>query len=731
MNPRHLVPFGLLEPNKPRHFRETLRAAWDNRDALPYAWRILRDGVCDGCSLGPYGLRDNVIPGMHLCTTRLGLLRLNTMGGLDPAALADVASLERKSEAELRKLGRLPCPLLREEGAAGFRRASWDEALAAITERLRDVQGERMGFFATSRGITNEAYYCFQKAARMLGSNHVDLCSRLCHAASVSGLSDTLGVGAPTCSLSDLIGADLVVLLGTDLANNQPVATKYLERARRQGTRVVVVNPYREPGLERYWIPSLPWSALFGTPLMDDFFQVGVGGDIAFLTGVVKRLIELDAVDEAFIAARTDGFAALRAHLMQLEWAELEAACGLPHAEIDRFARLYADARHAVFVYSMGLTQHRFGSDNVRAVVNLALARGMVGRPKTGILPIRGHSGVQGGGECGVDPGKLPGGIAIGSEAQALVEQLWGRPIPRTPGRRAPALVDAAGRGEVDLLYSLGGNLLDTLPDREHARRALANVRVRIHQDLVVNPSALIPAGLVVLLPAQTRYEQAGGGTSTNTERRIRFSPEIEGHPQVGSSKPEWEIPCLVARAIRPELDAVLSPRGPAEIRGEMARAMPTYAGVEELSEKGDWIQWGGPQLFRDGFPGMPDGRARFSCLALPDVAIPEGRFYLTTRRGKQFNSMVYRSSDPLTGAERDAVFMNADDARALALADGAAVELRSETGSFRGRVRISKVKARTLQVFWPEGNVLIPRRYDPDSGEPDYNAFVEVKSSF
>jgi molybdopterin-dependent oxidoreductase alpha subunit len=730
MKPRHLVPFGLLEPHKPRHFRETLRVLWQNRDSLPYAWRILRDGVCDGCSLGPYGLRDNVIPGMHLCTTRLTLLRLNTMGALDPAALRDVRALERSSEAELRALGRLPCPLVREGDEPGFRAVSWDDALAAIATRLRGVPGERMGFFATSRGITNEAYYTFQKAARLLGSNHVDLCSRLCHAASVSGLSDTLGVGAPTCSLSDLIGADLVVLLGTDLPNNQPVATKYLERARREGTRIVVVNPYREPGLERYWIPSVPMSALFGTPLMDDFFQINVGGDIAFLSGVVKRLIELDAIDERFVAERTDGFYALRDHLAKLEWAAIEAAAGVPHADIDRFAKLYAGARHAVFVYSMGLTQHRFGSDNVRAVVNLALARGMVGRPKTGILPIRGHSGVQGGGECGVDPGKLPGGIPVGSEAQAQLEQLWGHSIPRQPGRRAPALVDAAGRGEVDLLYSLGGNLLDTLPDRDHARSALSKVRVRIHQDLVVNPSALIPAGLVVLLPAQTRYEQAGGGTSTNTERRIRFSPEIEGHPQVGTAKAEWEIPCVVARHIRPELASVLSPSGPAEIRHEMGRAMPTYAGVEELSEKGDWIQWGGPQLFREGFPNMPGGRARFSALELPDTAIPEGRFYLTTRRGKQFNSMVYRRDDPLTGAERDAVFMSPDDASRLGLDHGSPVELRSETGTFRGRVRVADVKARTLQVFWPEGNTLIPRRYDPDSGEPDYNAFVEVRSS-
>ena len=730
MKPRHWVPFGLLEPNKPRHFRETLRTVWRNRDSLPYAWRILRDGVCDGCSLGPRGLRDDVIPGMHLCTTRLGLLRLNTMAAFDSARLSDVASLKTLSEEELRGLGRLPYPFIREGNERGFRRVSWDQALDAIASRLRDVPGDRMGFFATSRGLTNETYYCFQKAARLLGSNHVDLCSRLCHAATVSGLGDTLGVGAPTCSLSDLIGTDLVVLLGTNLPNNQPVSTKYLERAKREGTRIVVVNPYREPGLERYWIPSVPRSALFGTSLMDDFFAVGVGGDIAFLSGTLKHLIELGALDERFIAERTNGFDALREHLDQLSWESLESSSGLPRAEIQRFAKLYASARSAVFVYSMGLTQHRFGSDNVRAVVNLALARGMLGRPKTGIMPIRGHSGVQGGGECGVEPSKLPGGALIGSEGQAVFERLWGHPIPRVPGRRAPALVDAAGRGEVDLLYSLGGNLLDTLPDREHAREALGRVRVRIHQDLVVNPSALIPADLVVLLPAQTRYEQPGGGTSTNTERRIRFSPEIAGHPQVGEALPEWEIPCRVARRLRPELADALSPRTSAEIRAEMAQVMPSYAGIERLSQKDESIQWGGAQLFTDGFRAMPDGRARFTRLELPETRVPEGFFYLTTRRGKQFNSMVYGKSDPLTGAGRDAVFMHESDAAKLGLATGDVVELRSETGTFRGKIWIAPVKPRTLQVFWPEGNGLIPRRYDPDSGEPDYNAYVQVGSS-
>ncbi len=305
MKLRHLVPFGLLEPNKPRHFTEMAKSVWENRRALPYAWRILRDGVCDGCSLGPYGLRDNAIPGVHLCTTRLKLLGLNTMRALEPQRLADAGELALLGEERLRGLGRLGHPYLRARGERGFRAVGWDEALKRIADHAREVPGSRMGFFATSRGLTNETYYVFQKAARLLGSNHVDLCARLCHAATVSGLAQMLGVGAPTCSLSDLIEADLIVLLGTDLANNQPVTTKYLYYARKRGARIVVVNPYREPGLERYWVPSVARSALFGTPLMDELFQVQVGGDIAFLAGALKRLIERGRADRDFVEQRT------------------------------------------------------------------------------------------------------------------------------------------------------------------------------------------------------------------------------------------------------------------------------------------------------------------------------------------------------------------------------------------------------------------------------------------
>jgi anaerobic selenocysteine-containing dehydrogenase len=243
-----LIPFGLGQV-KPHHFREMAAVVWENKTELPYAWNILRHGVCDGCSLGPRGLRDDVMDGVHLCMTRLKLLKLNTMGALRPAALADAAKLGRLSQEKLRALGRLPCPMVRLKGDRGFMPVAWDDALELAGRAIRRAAPQRMGFFATSRGLTNETYYVFQKLARTLGTNNVDLCSRLCHAASVYGLKATLGVGAPTCSLADLIGTDLLVVLGSHLANNQPVTTKYMALAKKKGTRIAVVNPMREYGM--------------------------------------------------------------------------------------------------------------------------------------------------------------------------------------------------------------------------------------------------------------------------------------------------------------------------------------------------------------------------------------------------------------------------------------------------------------------------------------------------
>jgi molybdopterin-dependent oxidoreductase alpha subunit len=723
-----IVPFGLLSRHKPRHFREMLRVAWDNRGRWGYALRILRHGVCDGCSLGPRGLRDDVLPGVHLCLSRLKLLRLNTMGPIPDELLADVSRLQALSNEALHQLGRVPYPLLRRAGERGFSRIGWDEALQLIGRQWRAADPDRVGVFLTSRGLTNETYYTAQKLARVAGTPHVDTCARLCHAASSVGLKETLGFAAPTLSLNDWLKAELIVVIGSNLPNNQPVSTKYLRAAKHRGARIVVVNPFREPALERYWIPSVPWSALFGTRLMDDYFAVRPGGDIAFMAAVLKVLDELGGWDEAFVRERTSGAAELRAELRAQGLSELCVDAGVTESEIRHFASLYAGTSRAVFVYSMGLTQYEFGVDNVRMVVSLALARGMVGRPGTGVMPIRGHSGVQGSAECGADPEKLPGAVALTAEHVSRFETAWRQKIPHDKGMRAAELLDRAGDTGLDVLYLIGGNHLETMPDRRHARRALSRVKLRVHQDIVLNTSTLLEAEEAVLvLPAQTRYEQRSGGTSTSTERRIRFSPEIPG-PRIAEAKPEWEIPCLIGQALLPERSDLFGYRDTSEIRREMGQLMPLYSGIEKLEKEGDWLQWGGAQLGGDGFP-TPDGKAHFSPLRVPRVDVPLGQFLLTTRRGKQFNSMTYGARDPLTdGTPRDAILLDARDWATLGISAGERVRVTSAAGSLEATASAGPCRRGHAQGFWPECNALLARKYDPASGEPDYNTTVRIE---
>ncbi|MCD6015693.1 MAG: Oxidoreductase alpha (molybdopterin) subunit [Geminicoccaceae bacterium] len=721
-------PLGIGE-QRPNNYGEVFRAGWENRDAAGYAWRILSEGVCDGCALGTSGLRDWTIDGVHLCNIRLRLLRINTMPAADPARFADAAALGPLSGAELRELGRLPCPMRRLRGEPGFTPIPWEQAMKTVAGRVRASEPARLGFYLTSRGTANETYYAAQKAVRALGTNSIDNAARVCHSPSTFGLKEALGVAATTCSYSDWIGTDLIVFIGSNVANNQPVTTKYLHLAKKAGTRVAVVNPYREPGMERYWVPSNLESALFGTKIADRFFSLNIGGDVGFLSGAMKAMIERGWVDERFVAGHTTGFEALAAELGSVEWERLERLAGASRAEIEAFARLLAEAERAVLVWSMGVTQHESGEDNVRAIVNLALARGFIGREGCGLMPIRGHSGVQGGAEMGCYATALPGGPAVDESSTAAFSEHWGFEVPTAPGLTAPEMLDAGGRGELDLLFSAGGNFLEVLPDPGAVRAALARIPLRVHMDIVASSQMLVePADEVLLLPATTRYEIPGGVTETSTERRVIFSPEVEG-PRVEQARPEWEVLCELAARARPEIADRVGFEGTAAIREEIARVVPLYRGIERLRERGDAFQYGGPHLCAGWEFPTPDGRARFSAVAVPEPVADDGLLALATRRGKQFNSMVQGRRDSLTGAVREAVLISAADAERIGVADGEAVLVRSEQGELRGTAVVSPIAPGNVQVHWPEGNVLISeRRRSAEAGIPDYNARVSVE---
>lgn len=715
---------------KPKHFREMAEVVWDNRAHPGYAWEVLRRGVCDGCALGVAGFHDWTIEGIHLCTTRLRLLETNTADPLDPDVLADVAALERLSGAELRKLGRLGHPMRRRRGEAGFTRISWDEALSVLCDGLRRTPPERSAMYLTSRGLTNETYYVAGKAARAMGIASVDSAARVCHAPSTKGLRETIGVAACTNSLVDVLESDLVVLWGANPANNQPVFMKYLFEARRDhGTKVVVVNPYLEPGLERYWVPSSPESALFGTKMCDLHVPVRPGDDVALANAVLKRLCERGDVDQAFIDAHTEGFAELEARLAGESLDDLLALAGIDAATLERFVELYAGASSAIVLWSMGVTQHPTSVDTVKALVNVALARGNVGRDGAGLMPLRGHSGVQGGAEMGAYASALPGGIEVTPDNAARLAELWGFDVPAHEGLTAPEMVEAAERGELDVLWMSGGNFLDVLPNPPRVAAAIQRIGLRVHQDVVVSSQMLVDGDDVLLLPVATRYEQEGGGTSTTTERRIAFSPEIPR--QVGEARSEWRLFTAVAAAVRPDLAHAFAWPTNRDLRAEIAEVVPSYAGIETLADTGDSVQWGGRHLCAGGEFPTPNGRASFSVVTPPVAEVPDGQFVVATRRGKQFNSMVFSERDPLTGAVRDAVYVDADDARRLGITEGSRVRLRSEVGVMDGTARLARLPAGTLQVHWPEGNVLIPagsEHREPGTRIPDYNATVTLE---
>ncbi|MGW0194941.1 FdhF/YdeP family oxidoreductase [Nonomuraea sp. NPDC003201] len=719
-------PFG-IGLRKPNNYLELWKAFRSVKGNRGYAWRILNQGTCDGCALGTQGMRDWTMDEIHLCNIRLRLLPLNTMPALDTTLLRDISGLVGKKSAELRELGRLPYPMLRRAGEPGFTRISWDEALRVAGEGLRDA---RFGAYLTSRGVPNENYYAAQKAVRALGTNSVDNAARICHSPSTVALKQTIGAAATTCSYTDWIGSDLIVFIGSNPSNNQPVAMKYLYHAKKAGTRIAMVNAYREPGMDKYWVPSNAESAVFGTKITDEFFGVNVGGDIGFLNGVLKHLIENDWVDKEFVDQRTTGFEELRRELAGQTWEELEALSGASRDDMLRLATLLGKARSAVLVWSMGITQHSYGEDNVRSIVNLALARGFVGRDKCGLMPIRGHSGVQGGAEMGAYATGLPGGLPITPENAAKFTEMWGFEVPTTPGLTATDMLDAAHRGELDALVSSGGNFLEVLPDPAYSREALSRLRLRVHIDIVLSSQMLVPGeGDVLLLPAQTRYEMVGGVTETSTERRIIFSPEVEG-PRIGEARPEWKIFTELAARTNPEISSKIAFTGTPQIRAEIERAVPFYRGIADLRKFGDNVQYGGRHLFADGRFQTPDGLGRFSVVRPPALKRPDGAFMVATRRGKQFNSMVHERRDGFNGAMREAVLMSEYDADRLGLPDGAPVELRSGERTYRGKILRAPLMPGNLQIHWPEGNVLLDEsRRSPDARIPDYNALVTVRS--
>ena len=746
LQPKHWVspiPFGLGKV-KPQHFRDTMKIALDNKDNFGYATRILTQGVCDGCALGVSGLFDQTLKGPHICTTRLNVLRLNTMPALKEEIVhADIDELRKYSSTELRKLGRIPYPLIRRKGERKFSRISWDEAMDVIANKMKKLDPKQYAFYLTSRGITNESYYVAAKVARFLGANNIDNASRICHSPSKTALKRSIGVGASTANYQDWFGTDVLMFWGSVASNSSPVSTKYMLEAKKRGTKIIVVNPYSEPAMDKYWIPSNMESALFGTKIADDFYQVNIGGDIAFMHGIMKHWFEMEkkqkgsAINHEFVEEHVNGYEELKASVQELSWDEIIESSGVTKERIIELSELLARSKNAVFAWALGLTMHSFATDNISQVANLALLRGYLGRKNSGLMPFRGHSSVQGSGEMGADPFVLPGG---GFEEENLkrMEKIWGFDIPKWQGDIVGVTLENIVLPEdherkIKLYYLSGGNFLETMPDPDFVEKALSELDIRVHQDIIFNTSTLVDAKeAVIVLPAKTRYEQEGGGTSTSTERMVYFSPEIKGNKnEIEEARSEWKIYIDLAKRVKPETAHLVEFKTGQDIRDEIAIANRDYDGIQHLKNQGDVFQWGGAWLCEGGICPTPDGKGQLIPVDIPDLGKKEGQFIVTSRRGKQFNSMVYKETDPFNGAGRYDVLMNAEDARKLSIAEGEGIVVYNGFGVFQGRAKFVNIASGNLEVHFPEGNFLLPRgRYEKFAGIPDYNITATVEKA-
>jgi molybdopterin-dependent oxidoreductase alpha subunit len=686
--------------------------------------RLSERNACKTCAFGmggqKGGMRNEAGTWPEVCKKSIQAQAADMQPPIDPALFErlPIASFETMDPMTLEYLGRIGHPLVMRPGDSHVRRVSWDEALDGIAAAFRGLPPEALTFYASGRA-SNEAAFLFQSVARALGTNNVHNCSFYCHQASGVGLSQALGSGTASISLDDLEHADFAMVIGANPASNHPRLITQLVNLRRRGGAVVALNPVKELGLVRFRIPSQPLSLLFGSTVSDLYLQPRIGGDIAALKGILKGVLALGAEDRAFLGAHVEGWPAVEADVAATSWETIERHSGLYRADLEATAARYARAKAALFLWAMGVTHHEHGVDNVFAIVNLALARGMVGRPHAGVLPIRGHSNVQGVGSVGVAP-------AVKEAFAARLSELYGIDVPKTPGLDTYRTILAMDEGRIRGAVCLGGNLYSSNPDSEFTRRAMQKVDATVYISTKLNPGHFHGRGRTTwILPCLARDEERQATTQESMFNYVRLS---DGGAPAASHEMRSEVDIVAALAGR------LLPAGKVDwsrftnhdtLREGIAAVVPGWEAVRDIGRTKREFTIEGRLRHTPEFP-LPGGKARMFVTPIPDNLPPPGHFMLMTFRSEgQFNTVVYDREDIYRGADRrDVAFLNADDAAALGLAHDDTVRVETDTGAMDGlRVRLLDVARGSVVLYYPEANVLVPRRVDPKSGTPAFKS--------
>ena len=608
---------------------------------------------------------------------------------------------------------RLKRPLVRDGG--GFREASWDEALELVAERLSGIK-ERHGpdslAFLSSAKCTNEENYLMMKLARAaFSTNNVDHCARLCHASTVVGLASTFGSGAMTNSISEIEDSDCILVTGSNTTEQHPLVAARVLRALKRGARLIVVDP------RRIQLSKLATLHLRQRP----------GTDVAWLNGMMYVILDEGLEKRDFIEERTEGFEELEKVVSDYSPGEVERITGIPARDLVEAARLYGRAERASIIYSMGITQHTTGVDNVRSCANLAMLTGNVGRYATGVNPLRGQNNVQGACDVGALPDVLSGYQKVSDpEVRDKFERAWGVKLPQDPGLTVVEMIESALRGEVRAMYIMGENPMLSDPDVGQVERGLGNLEFLVVQDIFLSETARLAD---VVLPAASFAEK--DGTFTNTERRVMRIRKALDPP--GRAKADWEILCDLARKLGADWDY----GSPSEIFDEIASLTPIYHGISYRRLEGWGIQWPCPSEDHPGTPYLHKGKfARGKGKFIParyrppdELPSEEYPFVLTTGRVYfhwHTGTMTRRISVLDREVPRAFVEVNPEDAGRLGIRDGARVKVSSRRGEVEVEAKVTDVVPEGV-VFMPfhfleaAANRLTNPALDPEAMIPEY----------
>ncbi len=638
-----------------------------------------------------------------------------------------IPDLRGQTDHWLGRQGRLTTPMHLRAGSAVYEPVTWEYALDLIAGKLREISPEQAVFYTSGR-TSNEAAFLYQLLARRLGTNNLPDCSNMCHESSGSALTETIGIGKGTVTLTDVETSDLILINGQNPGTNHPRMLNALEKAKAHGGRIVAVNPLPEAGLIRFKNPQSV-RALAGVPLADEYCQIRVNGDLAFFRALNRILVDRDAVDHEFIATHCAGYDDYLAQL-EVDRAETEFATGLEWAQIERVADMVCAAESAIVCWAMGLTQHKNSVPTIKEIVNFLLLRGNIGRPGAGACPVRGHSNVQGDRTVGIYE-KPPRAFTDS------LSRVFGFEAPTEPGYDVVDAIRAMRDGKVRLFMGMGGNFVRATPDSVVTEEALANVDLTVQVSTKLNGSHAFTGREALILPTLGRTDadlQATGPQDVTVEDSMGMVHASRGRGDFPGVLSEVAIVTELGRRVFAddywdEFRADYS-----LIRDKIAATIPGFEDYNaRVAHPGGFALPNGPRERRFT---TPSGKAHFTRNPLTVLRTPPGHLILqTVRSHDQYNTTIYGLDDRYRGIKggRKVVFVHPDDLAALGLPDGAQVTLVSvhESGERRApgfRIVAYDTARGCAAAYFPETNILVPLDSVADTSQTPTSKSIIVR---